>query len=125
MRTIGVDTHKATLAACAIDELGSPVAEASFGNDPAGHRTFIGWARSIAPEATIGIEGSSSFGAPLARSAQLAGLRVREVGPVPATEGEMAGRGCGKAADAAARESFYVVAGGAAAVLTGLIFVAV
>ena len=81
MRTIGVDTHKATLAACAIDELGSPVAEASFGNDPAGHREFIGWAQSLAPGATIGIEGSSSFGAPLARSAQLAGLVVREVPP--------------------------------------------
>src|ERR1035441_3105951 len=33
------------------------------------------------PEATIGIEGSSSYGAPLARSAQRAGLCVREVPP--------------------------------------------
>lgn len=81
MQTIGVDTHKATLAACAIDELGSAVAEASFANDPAGHRAFIVWAASIAPGGTVGIEGSSSFGAPLARFVQAAGLEVREVPP--------------------------------------------
>jgi transposase len=81
MTAIGVDTHKATLAACAIDELGRVVGEATFGNDPAGHLSFIAWARSIEPEATIGIEGSSSFGAPLARAAQSAGHCVREVPP--------------------------------------------
>ena len=81
MRTIGVDTHKATLAACAIDELGAAVAEASFANDPAGHRAFIAWARSVAPGGLVGIEGSSSFGAPLARVAQADGLEVREVPP--------------------------------------------
>ena len=63
MTAIGIDTHKATLAACAVDELGRAIGEATFANDPAGHVAFIAWARSIAPEATIGIEGSSSFGA--------------------------------------------------------------
>jgi transposase len=81
MTAIGIDTHKATLAACAIDELGRPVGEATFANDPVGHVAFIAWARSTAPEATIGIEGSSSFGAALARSVQTAGLCVREVPP--------------------------------------------
>jgi transposase len=57
------------------------VGEATFGNDPAGHLAFIAWARSIEPEATIGIEGSSSFGAPLARAIHAAGLCVREVPP--------------------------------------------
>ena len=81
MAAIGVDTHKATLAACAIDALGKPIAEATFTNDPGGHVDFIAWARLTAPTATVGIEGSSSFGAPLARSAQHAGLTVREVPP--------------------------------------------
>ena len=81
MTAIGVDTHKATLAACAIDELGRALDEATFGNDPAGYLAFIAWACSIEPEATIGIEGSASFGAPLARAVQSAGLRVREVPP--------------------------------------------
>jgi len=81
MTAIGIDTHKATLAACAIDDLGRTIGEAVFANDPVGHRGFISWVCSIDPEARIGIEGSSSFGAPLARSAQLAGLVVREVPP--------------------------------------------
>ncbi|MEO6206493.1 MAG: hypothetical protein ABIP77_00900 [Candidatus Limnocylindrales bacterium] len=38
MTAIGIDTHKATLAACAADELGAPLAERTFSNDPAGHR---------------------------------------------------------------------------------------
>ena len=81
MTAIGIDTHKATLAACAVDELGRAIGEATFANDPAGHVAFIAWARSIAPEATIGIEGSSSFGAPLAWAVHRAGLSVREVPP--------------------------------------------
>lgn len=81
MTAIGIDTHKATLAACAVDELGRPFGEATFANDPAGHLAFIAWARSIAPEATIGIEGSSSFGAPLAWAVHRAELSVREVPP--------------------------------------------
>src|SRR5438128_2257243 len=81
MTAIGIDTHKATLAACAIDELGGAIAEATFANDPAGHLAFVEWAHSVAPGATVGVEGSSSFGAPLARSAERAGLVVREVPP--------------------------------------------
>jgi transposase len=81
LTAIGIDTHKATLAACAVDELGRAIGEETFANDPAGHVAFIAWARSIAPSATIGVEGSSSFGASLARTAQGAGLCVREVPP--------------------------------------------
>jgi Transposase and inactivated derivatives len=81
MTAIGVDTHKATLAACAIDDLGRAIGEETFTNDPAGHAVFIAWARTIASEVTIGVEGSSSFGAPLARAVQGAGLCVREVPP--------------------------------------------
>ena len=33
MTTIGIDSHKASLAACAIDELGAPVAERTFPDD--------------------------------------------------------------------------------------------
>jgi transposase len=81
MTAIGIDTHKATLAACAIDELGRAVGEATFANNPPGHLAFIAWARSITPTAMIGIEGSSSYGAPLAWAVQGAGLSVREVPP--------------------------------------------
>ncbi len=40
MTAIGIDTHKATLAACAVDALGTPLEERTFANDPAGHRAL-------------------------------------------------------------------------------------
>jgi len=81
MAAIGIDTHKATLAACAVDERGSAVAEREFSNDAAGHRALATWADSISPGALIGIEGSATYGAVLARSLVASGLAVREVPP--------------------------------------------
>jgi len=81
MRAIGIDTHKQTLAACAVDELGAPLAEAVFVNDPAGHAALAAWIREVVPEARVGVEGSSSFGAAAARALEDAGLAVREVPP--------------------------------------------
>jgi transposase len=81
MQAIGIDTHKATLAACAIDELGRPVAEQVFVNDPAGHAALLGWARQAAPGARIGLEGSASFGAAAARFLLAAGETAVEVPP--------------------------------------------
>lgn len=37
LAAIGIDSHKRSLAACAVDELGSPLAERTFANDPDGH----------------------------------------------------------------------------------------
>jgi transposase len=81
MIAIGIDTHKATLAACAVDELGVPLGERTFSNDPAGHRALLGWADEIEPAARIGLEGSAGFGAAAARFLLAAGREVREVPP--------------------------------------------
>ena len=81
MAAIGIDTHKATLAACAVDERGAALAEAEFANDPAGHRALAAWSRAVAPDAQIGVEGSASYGAPAARHLLAAGLAVAEVPP--------------------------------------------
>ncbi|MGH2465253.1 MAG: IS110 family transposase [Candidatus Limnocylindrales bacterium] len=78
---IGIDTHKDSLAACLIDERGGLIDEQTFPNTPAGHRALLGWATKLAPEARIGVEGSASFGAPIARSLAVAGRTVREVPP--------------------------------------------
>ncbi len=82
MTAIGVDTHKATLAACAIDDLGRAIDEATFNNDPAGHVAFIAWARSIAPEATIGHReaGSAPAGGSGADGSERSGHRERRSG---------------------------------------------
>lgn len=81
MAAIGIDTHKATLAACRVDELGTVVAERTFDNDPAGHRAFLDWADQAGPGTVVGVEGSASFGAPIARLLATAGWIVREVPP--------------------------------------------
>jgi transposase len=81
MRAIGIDTHKATLAACAVDELGAPLGEGVFANDPSGHAALAAWASRVAPGARLGVEGSSSFGAAAARALEEAGFTVREVPP--------------------------------------------
>jgi transposase len=81
MRAIGVDTHKATLACCLVDELGSPLDERSFANDPAGHRALLSWSAGAGPDIRIGLEGSASFGGPAARLLVEAGRDVREVPP--------------------------------------------
>jgi transposase len=81
MTAIGIDTHKATLAACLVDELGAPLDERTFANDPAGHRALLDWGVELGPAATIGIEGSAGFGAAAARFLLAAGRTVREVPP--------------------------------------------
>lgn len=79
MWSIGVDSHKDSLAASAVDELGVEQAAASFVNTSAGHRQLRAW---LPPgERRVGIEGSAGFGAALAQSLLAAGELVFEVPP--------------------------------------------
>jgi transposase len=96
MSAIGIDTHKATLVACAIDELGAAIDETQFRNDPAGHAELAAWAGRVAPGATIGIEGSSTFGAAAARMLVVADWTVRDVPPHLTRQGRSATRRAGK-----------------------------
>ena len=79
MLSIGVDSHKDSLAASAVDELGVERAVASFANTPAGHRQLLSWLPG--GERRIGIEGSAGFGAALAQSLLASGELVLEVPP--------------------------------------------
>jgi transposase len=79
MITIGIDTHKGTLAASAIDDTGREVAGRTFPNTVHDHATLVTWAEAMGPERRIGIEGSGSYGAALARLLVGAGERVVEV----------------------------------------------
>src|SRR5258705_2297320 len=81
MTAMGIDPHRSSLAACAIDELGPARAEATFPNAPAGHRRLQVWAEGVVPAARIGVEGSSVYGAAAARFLLAAGHDVREVPP--------------------------------------------
>lgn len=81
MTAVGIDTHKDSLAACVTDELGNPVAERTFANDRVAHEALLEWIRATARDATVGIEGSSRYGAAAARFLLAAGATVREVPP--------------------------------------------
>ena len=53
--SIGVDSHKGSLAAAAVDELGRVFGIKEFPNDPGGHRALIEFYVVAAPEAARGI----------------------------------------------------------------------
>ncbi len=80
MRVAGIDTHKATLAACCVDEVGQAVAEATFPNDPGGFSELEGWLRGLEVSRT-GLEGSAGYGAAAARFLLGAGMAALEVPP--------------------------------------------
>ena len=77
--SIGIDSHKSTLAAAAVDELGRVLSIEELGNDPRGHRDLATWAHTLEHEVRIGIECSGSYGNALARELVGAGFDVYEV----------------------------------------------
>lgn len=79
MVVIGVDAHKSTLAASAVDGLGREIAALTVSNDALGHQAFESWLGQLGPERRVGIEGGGSFGAGLARRLVERGDAVVEV----------------------------------------------
>lgn len=77
--TIGVDSHKSSLAAAALDELGRVVGAREFPNDARGHDALLRWSRAQDRDRVIGIEGAGSYGAGLARHLSDAHESVYEV----------------------------------------------
>ena len=80
MVVVGVDSHKETLVGCAVDEAGRPVGYRSFPNTEGGYREALCWVRDLDPE-RVAIEGSGSYGRPLALVLTRAGVEVVEVPP--------------------------------------------
>jgi transposase len=76
---IGVDSHKETLAAAAVDEVGRRLESQVFANDPKGHHKMFEWIVAHGPERVTGIECSGSYGAALAWYLMDHGENVREV----------------------------------------------
>lgn len=76
---IGVDSHKSSLAIAVLDELGRPLDVREFSNDDEGHDSAIAWIKGQGIDRVIGIEGSGSYGAGLARALLAAGEGVWEV----------------------------------------------
>jgi hypothetical protein len=77
---IGVDPHKATNAAVAIDEHGESVGQAVFPANRGGIRALERWAKRFA-ERRWAIEGATGIGRPLAQKLAASGEEVVNVPP--------------------------------------------
>jgi transposase len=96
MRVVGIDSHKATLAACAIDEVGQPVSEATFANEPSGFTALLTWLSELGPVERIGLEGSAGYGAAAARHLLAGGKPAVEVPPQLSHRERLRSRRAGK-----------------------------
>jgi transposase len=65
--TGGVDTHSDMHVAAAVDHLGGVLGTAQFHTTPAGYRRLLSWLESFGPLHQVGVEGTGSYGAALAR----------------------------------------------------------
>ena len=77
--TGGVDTHLDVHVVAALDELGALVGVESFPTTPVGYRALLGWLESHGEVIVVGVEGTGSYGAGLARHLQREGVAVVEV----------------------------------------------
>lgn len=77
--TGGVDTHLDVHVAAVLDGIGGLLATESFEASGAGEDKLVGWLESFGPLARVGVEGTGSYGAGLARLLAASGVDVVEV----------------------------------------------
>jgi transposase len=77
--TVGVDTHADSQVAAVVDQTGRVLGSASFAASTRGYVALVNWAERLGPVAKIGIEGTGTYGAGLARFVRAYGLEVVEV----------------------------------------------
>jgi transposase len=77
--TGGVDTHADMHVAAALDPAGGLLGVQEFPASPAGYAQLLGWLRGFGTVCLVGVEGTGSYGAGLARHIAAAGVRVVEV----------------------------------------------
>ena len=75
----GVDTHRDTHVAAVVDSAGRVLGSESFSADGAGYRGMVAWFGSPGRLVRVGVEGTGSYGAGLARFLADAGVEVVEV----------------------------------------------
>lgn len=77
--TGGVDTHKDTHVAAALDDLGRVLGTEEFPTTTAGYRALLRWLTSHGEITSVGVEGTGAWGAGLARFLTATGIEVVEV----------------------------------------------
>jgi transposase len=77
--TVGVDTHAEAHTAAALDGVGRLLGTRTVPTTPTGFAELLAWASRWGPVARVGIEGTGSYGAGLARWLRARGVPVGEV----------------------------------------------
>jgi transposase len=77
--TGGVDTHLEVHVAAALDPLGALLGSRGFDTTPAGYLELLTWLESFGAVTKVGVEGTGSYGAGLARFLRRADILVIEV----------------------------------------------
>jgi transposase len=77
--TGGVDTHADVHVAAALDPVGGLLGVREFPATLAGYTCLLGWLSGFGTVCLVGVEGTGSYGAGLARHIAAAGIRVVEV----------------------------------------------
>src|SRR5689334_14958933 len=77
--TGGVDTHADVHVAAVVDQGGRVLGTQAFPADAAGYRAAPAWMRAHGELARVGVEGTGSYGAGLARYLAGCGVAVAEV----------------------------------------------
>jgi transposase len=77
---LGVDTHLDFHVAVALDRLGRRLGEIKVPTTAEGYERVLRWAEGFGPVHCAGIEGTSSYGAGLARHLKATGIAVMDGG---------------------------------------------
>ena len=99
----GVDTHRDVHVVAAVDGTGALLATASFAANAAGYGELAAWLATWGPVRRVGVEGTGSYGAGLARYLTAAGVAVVEVNRPNRQTRRRAGKSDTVDAEAAAR----------------------
>ena len=76
---LGVDTHLDVHVAVALDQLGRRLDTFSVPTTKKGYEDLLAWAEGFGAVRCAGVEGTSSYGAGLARYLRVVGIEVMEV----------------------------------------------
>ena len=111
--TGGVDTHADVHVAAALDPIGGLLGVQEFPVTSAGYAQLLGWLGGFGTVCLVGVEGTGSYGAGLARHIAAAGVRVVEVDRAGRQDRRRAGKSDPLDAVSAARAALSGRAAGA------------
>ena len=101
--TGGVDTHRDTHTAAAIDQVGRMLGHAAFPTTHAGYTALLAWLRSFGLVVLVGVEGTGAYGCGLTSYLTDQGVVVVEIDRPNRKTRRSAGKSDPIDADAAAR----------------------